>query len=114
MASEMKAKYEVEDNLKKFRERLRELVDARGYTYADVEFYTGIAAPTISRYIGAQRLPDSKYLLVLCKHFNVSADWLLGLDNEARGSSLPEVAELYNKAKADDKAVIDMILKKYK
>lgn len=114
MASEMKAKYDVEDNLAIFRDRLRQSIDSRGYTFADVEFYTGIAAPTISRYLGALRLPDTRYLLVLCKHFGVSADWLLGLSDSRREDELPEVAVLYNRAKPDDKAVVDMILKKYK
>lgn len=114
MANKMREKCDVADNLSVFRDRLRQLIDEHGFTYADVEFYTGIAAPTISRYLGAQRLPDIEYLLVLCKYFNVSADWMLGLSSDADDPDVPEVVSLYNRAKPDDKAVVDMVLKKYK
>lgn len=114
MASAQKPRYEIDGNIETFRQRLRQLIDSHGYTYADVEFYTGITSATISRYLSAQRLPDMKYLLVFCKLFGVSADWLMGLNDEKPDAEVPELVFLYNRASADDKAVIEAVLKKYR
>lgn len=114
MASTPKPRYELEVNIETFRKRLRELIDSHGYTYADVEFYTGITSATVSRYLSAQRLPDMKYILVFCKHFGVSSDWLMGLNDEKPDSNTPELLFLYNRASLDDKAVVDTVLKKYR
>lgn len=114
MASPMNSRYDLTENVKMFRERLRECVEGRGYSLIDISFQTGISSSTISRYLSAQRLPDMKYVLVLCRFFNVSADWMLGMNDESKGRDTPELVELYNRASKDDKAVVDMVLQKYK
>lgn len=111
---ESKKRYDVSENTELFRQRFKELLNSHGYTYADVEYYTGITNATVCRYVTAQRLPAMESLLVLCKHFGVSADWLMGLNDEMKEHDVPELVHLYNRASKDDKAVIDMILAKYK
>lgn len=111
---ESKKRYDVSENTELFRQRFKELLNSHGYTYADVEYYTGITNATVCRYVTAQRLPAMESLLVLCKHFGVSADWLMGLNDDMNEHDVPELVHLYNRASKDDKAVIDMILAKYK
>lgn len=111
---EGKKRYDVSENTEAFRKRFKELLNSHGYTYADVEYYTGITNATVCRYVTAQRLPAMESLLVLCKHFGVSADWLMGLDDDEKAKDVPELVSLYNRASKDDRAVIDMILSKYK
>ncbi len=112
MAAEKR--YDVNGNAEVFRQRLKQLLDSHGYTYADVEYYTGITNATICRYITSKRLPAMESLLILCKHFGVSSDWLMGLSEDSKEGEVPELLRLYNMASKDDKDIVDMILKKYK
>lgn len=114
MASTMNVRYDIDDNLKTFRDRLRELIEGHGYQLIDIAFNTGISSSALSRYLSAQRLPDMKYVLVLCRFFGVSADWLLGISETTPKNETPELVRLYNCASQDDKAVVDAVLKKYK
>ena len=109
-----KARYDVSQNLDTFGVRLRQLLEEHGYSLADVAFSTGVASATLSRYLSNQRVPDLRIVLMLCKFFNVSSDWLCGLTNEASASDVPEIVKLYNRATSDDKEVVNTVLKKYK
>ena len=83
-------------------------------TQADVAFETGVSKPTISRYLAGARLPDLRCITALCKFLGVSADWMLGLSDETPVGEDERISVLYRRASDDDKAIIDMILKKYK
>ena len=65
-----------------FRDRLRELVDAKGITKTQCAKEIGISYKTFNdmyRYGKSKRI---RILLRLVRYFNVSSDYLLGLSNE--------------------------------
>ncbi|MBQ8011155.1 MAG: helix-turn-helix transcriptional regulator [Oscillospiraceae bacterium] len=60
-------------------ERLKQL---RGnLTQTEAAEKIGITAQTLGRYENDQRKPDSEVIVMLCKHYGVSADYLLGLSD---------------------------------
>lgn len=62
-----------------FSERLKQL---RGnLTQTEAAEKIGITAQTLGRYENDQRKPDSEVIVMLCKHYGVSADYLLGLSD---------------------------------
>ena len=62
-----------------FSERLKSL---RGnMSQAEAAAKIGITAQTLGRYENEQRKPDSEVILMLCKYYKVSADYLLGLSD---------------------------------
>ena len=62
-----------------FSERLKSL---RGnMSQAEAAAKIGITAQTLGRYENEQRKPDSETILLICKHYGVSADYLLGLSD---------------------------------
>lgn len=100
-----------------FRERLNALISRKSRGRVQVSEDTGIATPTLSRYINGERTPDLEYVFRLAQYFRVSMDYLIGLDTNEASSISPENKELlkaYEMASADDKEVVDVILRKYK
>jgi len=100
-----------------FQERLRALMDSRGYNIKTLAMEIGMAEPTISRYLTGGRTPDLPYIVKLAGFFDVSTDWILGIEAE-RYEVLPkelrEVASLYSAASEDDRRVVQAVLRKYK
>ena len=100
-----------------FNSRMRQLVESSGKLYKDVASDLGIAAPTLTRYMTGERVPELTYLVRVCEHFHVSLDWLIGLSGdkyELLSPELQEVATLYATASLDDRRVIQAVLSKYK
>ena len=94
-----------------FNGRMRQLVESSGKLYKDVASDLGIAAPTLTRYMTGERVPELTYLV------RVSLDWLIGLSGdkyELLSPELQEVATLYATASLDDRRVIQAVLSKYK
>lgn len=100
-----------------FRTNLYNLMHARGITIKALGEEINASAPTISRYLSGDRTPDLPYVVKLAGYFNVSIDWLLGVNGD-RFDVLPkevqEVAHLYQLASVDDRRVIQAVLGKYK
>ena len=100
-----------------FRTNLYNLMHARGITIKALGEEINASAPTISRYLSGDRTPDLPYVVKLAGYFNVSIDWLLGVNGE-RFEVLPkevqDVAHLYQLASVDDRRVIQAVLGKYK
>lgn len=98
-----------------FRSNLRKLMNSRGLNGKETALATGLAPTTVTRYL-TERTPDSLAIWKICDYFDVSIDWLLGRETSMY-ESLPEnvrqFANLYAAASPADKAVVDMILKKY-
>ena len=65
-----------------FNGRMRQLVESSGKLYKDVASDLGIAAPTLTRYMTGERVPELTYLVRVCEHFHVSLDWLIGLSGD--------------------------------
>lgn len=100
-----------------FITHLQNLMDAHGQSLRDASASLGISAPTLSRYLTGQRIPDLSYAIRIAQYYNVPIAWLLGL-NSSRYEQIPDeiktIVELYQIATVDDRAVIDLILSKYK
>ena len=66
-------------------ERLIELKAQRSLLQKNIAKDTGLALRTYQYYETGERKPDSDTIVNLCRYFNVSADYLLGLsDNPER------------------------------
>ena len=62
--------------------RLRELREEKEMTQAEVAKAIGVDARTISNYEVGVREPDIQTIKKLCKFFDVTSDYLLGLSND--------------------------------
>lgn len=62
-----------------FKDILIDLMKERGLSQYRLSKEANIPAQTINGWIAAGRLPDYNALKKLCKYFEVSADYLLGL-----------------------------------
>lgn len=68
--------------MKKPGEIIRELREDNDYTQNDIAKTLGTTQQTYSRYeTGIREIPQ-KHLIALCKFYNVSADYILGLSKE--------------------------------
>lgn len=63
-----------------FSYRLAELMGQM--TQQEVARATNISQQSISRYLSGQNTPDLEKLVRLCRFFGVSADYMLGLEND--------------------------------
>lgn len=100
-----------------FQERLRRLMESRGFSLRALSDEVGITPATLSRYLSTNRIPDLAYVIKLAEYFNVSVDWLIGLNGD-RFDMLPkeiqDVAFHYSLATEDDQRVVQAVLNKYK
>ena len=63
-------------------ENMRKIRIARGYSQMDIAEVLDITQQQYSRYeIGQNEIPV-RHIISLCKFYNISADWLLGLADE--------------------------------
>lgn len=68
----------------KYAERIRELRQDNDYTQQKIADILGVAQTTYSQYELEKRPMPIEYLVALCKFYNVSADYILGLTNTKR------------------------------
>lgn len=100
-----------------FRERLRQLTAGTGKNQNDMAAALRMSAPTLNRYLVGKRSPDLPYVVKIAEYFNVSVDWLLGLNGEkykVMPPEIQEIADLYSAANLDDRRVVQAVLSKYK
>ncbi len=65
-----------------YQERIRGLREDRDLTQKQIADLLGVAQTTYSQYeLGKRSLPID-YLIALCKFYNRSADYILGLTNK--------------------------------
>ena len=86
----------------KFNEILREVRRARGMTQRDVYTLLHVSPNCYASWEQGRTQPDIENLRILCAIFDISADYLLGLEDEA-GSSL-RAAYAPRHSKSDPKA----------
>lgn len=67
--------------LKIFAERLRELMDEKGLYPKKLEAETGINDSIINRWLGHIYHPKVEHVFTLARYFNVSAGYLIGLED---------------------------------
>ncbi len=66
------------DNL--FAERLNELLDDRAITKRALAREIGVSAMSVSDWTNGRVQPTAENIYIIAKHLDVSADFLLGLD----------------------------------
>ncbi len=64
----------------KFGERLKELRLDKGLKQKDIARDLHVSTPTVTRWEGGVQEPDFLTLITLAKYFNVSTDYLLGIE----------------------------------
>ncbi len=69
----------MDDGVKLLPEKLKKLRGER--PRKDIADKIGITEVTLCRYENGQRTPDAYNLYKLCKFYNVSSDYLIGLEN---------------------------------
>lgn len=65
-----------------FAERLKNLRDTTGQTQGEVGKAVGKSRESVSKYEIGEREPDTTALASIAKHFNVSADYILGITDD--------------------------------
>lgn len=68
-------------DMKIFAERLSELRKERGLSQRALASETSISPSAIKQWENESRVPNAEAVVVLAKFFNVSTDYLLGLEN---------------------------------
>ncbi len=61
-------------------ERIKKLREARGLTQDSLARSIGVTQDSISLWESNKRIPNTAYVIALCKYLGVSADYLLGLE----------------------------------
>ncbi|MCL2698183.1 MAG: helix-turn-helix domain-containing protein [Oscillospiraceae bacterium] len=81
-------------------DKIRELREARGITQASLARSLGQTRNSVNSYEQGLSVPSVSTLVELCKFFNVSADYLLELDDSTNirvtGLEPDEIALVYN------------------
>ena len=72
-----------------FKDILINLLNEKGITQRQLSNAANIPATTISGWLNAGRLPDYKALEKFSIYFDVSADYLLGLEDETGAKVRP-------------------------
>ncbi len=67
--------------MKIFAERLKDLRKTDALTLKELSEKIGVSINTISRWEREERLPNIENIVALAKCFNVSADYLCGLED---------------------------------
>ena len=66
--------------MKTFAERLKELRQEKGFSFETLSKETGLSRSSLCRWENCQSTVNGEQLIVLAKYFNVTTDWLLGLE----------------------------------
>lgn len=83
---------ERREALQGFAARLDSLMREHGDSQAGLARKIAIAQRSISGYCAGDSLPLADVIVTICRHYNVSADWLLGLTIERQPLATPPAA----------------------
>ena len=67
--------------MNKFSERLKDLRKERNLTQTQLSQETNISQPAIAKWESGDRSPNIDYVIILAKFFDVTTDYLLGLED---------------------------------
>lgn len=67
-----------------FASRLKNAREKAGFTQREIEKETGIKQSTLAGYEIGRTQPDIETLGILAEFYNVSIDWLIGLEREKK------------------------------
>lgn len=65
-------------------ERFAELMRERGMSQQDTSYALRLSPTVINRWVKGKHAISAANIATICRYFNVSADWLLGLSDERR------------------------------
>lgn len=65
-----------------FKDILKNLMEEKGINQRQLSFSANILPTTISGWLNEGRLPDYNALIKLSNYFEISADYLLGLEDD--------------------------------
>ena len=97
--------------------RLRELRKARGISQVKLAMDLNMNQNSISRYESGAREADYRTLIAFADYFHVSVDYLLDRESPDSFTLSPQEEELihcYRQASPDDRAMVVLVLKKYR
>ena len=83
--------------------RIKECLDRMGQTQKWLALTMGIKQPSVHDWVTGKNMPSAENLKRLSEIFNVSTDYLLGIDNEEKQKEPP-------KGEALDSALVDMLV----
>jgi transcriptional regulator with XRE-family HTH domain len=86
-----------------FGDRLRQARNAAKLNGDTLGSRLGVSKQTISHWENGRYEPSLEQLLGLCAELGVSADWLLGLDNQALSADAVQEARVFDALSAEDK-----------
>lgn len=76
-----------------FSERLKLLREAKNVTQVQLSTYLGVSQEAVSKYECSDTFPGIDIIIGIAKYFNVSIDYLLGVDNIKKRISLSDLNE---------------------
>ena len=80
-----------------FKEHLQSLVESHDISYSELSRELNITPATLSRYLtSTTKTPDLNCIIKIAAYFNVSIDWLVGLNDKRYDTLQPEVQEIIN------------------
>ena len=62
-----------------FGDLMRKLMKERGMTQIEMSELLGVRQSQVSNWLNGKSLPGYKSIKIICKNFNISADYLVGL-----------------------------------
>ena len=67
--------------MEKFAERLKELREEKGFTQNKLEQVLNLGNGTVGKWESMKRIPKMDSIILLCKFFGVTSDYLIGLED---------------------------------
>lgn len=64
-----------------YTDKLKEIRDYHGFSQKEIAEVLKISQQHYSMYETGKRILNAEQIILLCKHYNVSADYLLGFDD---------------------------------
>ena len=83
-----KEKAENRVDIEKIGVRRRELRREMAITQNMLADVLGVTQDSISLWENCKRVPDTQYVVLLCKFFNVTADYILGITEDCKPLSM--------------------------
>lgn len=74
----------MEDSLKRFAKRLKDLREEKGMTHRELAKLIGCSSGLISHYENCKCEPGLTNILAMCRIFNETPDYLIGVTNVRR------------------------------
>ena len=67
--------------------RIKQLLVEHDMSQQDASWALHVPTSQLSRWINGRNSISARYVIAICEHFNVSADWLLGLSDNPHPAS---------------------------